>query len=145
MSPAEIGLLQAFLRRVLGAPNVGVRAKGRDAAELVAGEDAVVAEITRDDDEGEVSYTVSMGLPRASGASRNAQLDGPERMRLQEMLRMRLGAPKLDVRPRPRKTDSAEIYVGEEFIGTLSVDDAPGQIGAYFTMSILDIDLEESA
>jgi hypothetical protein len=45
------------------------------------------------------------------------------------------------VRARPRKTDSAEVYVHDEFIGTLSADVDEGY---YLTMSVLDIDLEES-
>ena len=45
----------------------------------------------------------------------------------------------LDVRARPRKTDSAEVYVHNEFVGTISADEDEGQV---LTMSILDIDLD---
>jgi hypothetical protein len=143
MNPAEIGRLETYLRKVLGSSGVSVRAKNKEDAELVAG-GAVLAEITRDEDEGETSYFISMGVSRAKGAAKDAPIDPPERLRMQSELRAKLSAPALEVRPRPRKTDSAEVYVGEEFIGTLSREDA-GDIGAFLTMSILDIDLDESA
>jgi hypothetical protein len=44
---------------------------------------------------------------------------------------------------RPKKTDSAEVYVGEEFIGVLFVDDEDGDRSFNFTMAILDTDLDE--
>ncbi|MCX7360070.1 MAG: DUF3126 family protein [Alphaproteobacteria bacterium] len=58
---------------------------------------------------------------------------------MQSALRTTLHAADLDVRERPRKTDSAEVYVHSEFVGTISVDEDEGQV---LTMSILDIDLE---
>lgn len=141
LDKGEIARLQGYLRRLLGAEGLDVRAKGADEAEvLVAGK--AIADISKDEDEGEVSYFFNMGLERAQGAARLAPLDGGERVRLEGLLRQGLGAPNLSVRARPRKTDSAEVYVGEEFIGTLSADEAPGRIGYYLTMSILDIDLE---
>ncbi|MGD9979346.1 MAG: DUF3126 family protein [Hyphomonadaceae bacterium] len=66
-------------------------------------------------------------------------MDDAERARLQTALRQVLHAADLDVRARPRKTDSAEVYVHDEFVGTVSVDEDEGQV---LTMSILDIDLE---
>ena len=141
MKPEEISRLEAYLRRVLGSSAVSVRAKGKEEAELVGG-GGVLAEVVRDEDEGETSYFISMGVSRAAGAPKNAPIDAPERVRMQEELRTKLAAPKLEVRPRPRKTDSAEVYVGEEFIGTLSREEA-GDVGAYLTMSILDIDLDD--
>jgi hypothetical protein len=44
--------------------------------------------------------------------------------------------------PRPKKTDSAEVMIGEEFIGVLSLDTEDGDRSYALTMSILDIDLE---
>ncbi|MEH3148211.1 MAG: DUF3126 family protein [Methylobacterium frigidaeris] len=43
---------------------------------------------------------------------------------------------------RPKKTDSAEVYIGEEFVGVLSVDDEDGDRSFNFSMAILDTDLE---
>ena len=43
---------------------------------------------------------------------------------------------------RPKKTDSAEVYIGEEFVGVLFLDDEDGDRSYNFTMAILDTDLE---
>ena len=110
--------------------------KGDEGELLVSGEP--VAELIRDDDEGEVSYAISLALPVKPGAKKGAPIDDGERVRLQGVMREKLHAVALDVRPRPRKTDSCEVYVGEEFIGTLSTDPDDGY---FLTMSILEMDL----
>ena len=51
--------------------------------------------------------------------------------------------PRIKVVPRPKKDDSAEVYVGEEFIGVLFRDDDEGEIAYQFQMAILDYDLQE--
>lgn len=140
MNTIESTRLGAYLSALLGSPTVSVVARGADdAAMLVDGR--AVARVLRDDDEGELSYAISLTVPRAPGAPRNAPIDEAERARLQGVLREMLHAAKLEVRARPRKTDSAEVYVHDEFIGTLSVDEDEGQV---LTMSILEIDLEDA-
>jgi len=52
------------------------------------------------------------------------------------------GNPSLQVKARPRKTDSAEVYKGEEFLGVLYRDDEDGDLSYNFSMAILDIDLD---
>ena len=47
--------------------------------------------------------------------------------------------PQMQVRARPRKDDSAEVYVGEEFLGIVFKDEDDGDYN--FSMAILDIDL----
>jgi len=48
--------------------------------------------------------------------------------------------PRLSVKARPRKDDSAEVYVGEDFLGIVFKDEDDGDYN--FSMAILDIDLE---
>jgi hypothetical protein len=48
--------------------------------------------------------------------------------------------PNLKVKARPRKDDSCEVYVGEEFIGIVFKDEDDGDYN--FSMAILDVDLE---
>ena len=48
----------------------------------------------------------------------------------------------LEVRARPRKTDSAELYKGDEFLGILYRDDEDGDLSYNFSMAILDVDLD---
>ena len=48
---------------------------------------------------------------------------------------------QIRVVPRPKKDDSAEVYIGEEFIGVLFVDDEDGDRSYNFEMAILEDDL----
>ena len=50
--------------------------------------------------------------------------------------------PRIRVVPRPKKDDSAEVYIGEEFIGVLFVDDEDADKSYNFQMAILETDLE---
>jgi len=47
--------------------------------------------------------------------------------------------PRLEVKARPRKTDSCELFVGDEFLGLIYKDEDDGDYN--FSMAILDIDL----
>ena len=58
---------------------------------------------------------------------------------LQRMFRM----SDLQVKQRPQKDDSAEVYLGEEFIGVLFRDEDEGETAYQFQMAILDYDLKE--
>ena len=49
----------------------------------------------------------------------------------------------LAVKARPKLADSAELYVGEEFLGIISRIEDEGEVSYDLSMSILDIDLEE--
>lgn len=66
-----------------------------------------------------------------------------EIIKLQKYLQMKFGNRTIDVRPRDKQDDSAEVYVGDEFIGVLYIDDDEGERSYNFSMAILDIDLEE--
>lgn len=66
-----------------------------------------------------------------------------ERARVEAYLRRRFGAKTLEVRSRPQKDDSAEVYIGEEFTGVISKDEDEGELAYHFTMTILDFDLDE--
>jgi hypothetical protein len=49
--------------------------------------------------------------------------------------------PTIEVRARPKKDDSAEVYAGDEFIGVIYLDDEDGDRSFNFSMAILDVDL----
>ena len=70
-------------------------------------------------------------------------MDKEELARLQTYLRKTFGTPKLEVRGRPKKTDSAEVFIGDEFIAVLFREDEDGEISYQFQMAILDLDLAE--
>ncbi len=64
--------------------------------------------------------------------------------RIEKFLRKTLQSPVIRVRGRPKKDDSAEVYVGDEFIGVIFRDDEdPEDISYNFQMAILDYDLSE--
>ncbi len=138
MNAAECTRLGAYLSKLLGSPTVSVVSKGDDVADVLV-HGTAVAQLLRDEDEGELSYAIDLVVPLADGAKKNAPINDAERARLQAALRQTLHAADLDVRARPRKTDSAEVYVHDEFVGTVSVDEDEGHV---LTMSILDIDLD---
>ncbi|CAH0340600.1 MULTISPECIES: DUF3126 family protein [unclassified Rhizobium] len=49
--------------------------------------------------------------------------------------------PSMVVKARPRKDDSAEVYVGDEFLGVVFKDEEDGDLSYNFSMAILDVDL----
>ncbi|RAI43343.1 DUF3126 family protein [Rhodoplanes roseus] len=69
-------------------------------------------------------------------------MDALEIRKLEGYLRRLFGNARLRVVPRPKKDDSAEIYIGEEFIGVLFVDDEDDERSYNFQMAILGSDLE---
>jgi len=66
-----------------------------------------------------------------------------EIIKIQKFLQHKFGNRAIDVRPRPKQDDSCEVYVGEEFIGMIYIDDEDGDISYTFQMAILDIDLDD--
>jgi hypothetical protein len=67
----------------------------------------------------------------------------PEELaKLTTYFRNTFGSPTITVRKRPQKDDSAEVYIGDEFIGVISKDEEEGELSYHFSMAILDIDLE---
>ena len=67
----------------------------------------------------------------------------PEIIKLQKFLQQKFGNRAIDVRPRERKDDSVEVYIGEEVLGLIYVDDEDGDRSYNFQMAILDVDLDE--
>ena len=65
-----------------------------------------------------------------------------EIMKLERYLQRMFRMTDLLVKQRPMKDDSAEVYIGEEFIGVLFRDDDEGETAYQFQMAILDYDLK---
>jgi hypothetical protein len=75
--------------------------------------------------------------------SRRHAVDVQEVRKLDAYLKKLFGNAHIRVVPRPKKEDSAEVYVGEEFIGVLFVDDEDDERSYNFQMAILATDLVE--
>jgi hypothetical protein len=69
-------------------------------------------------------------------------VDVQEIRKLEAYIRRLFGNAKLRVVPRPKKDDSAEVYIGDEFIGVLFVDDEDDERSYNFQLAILATDLE---
>jgi Protein of unknown function (DUF3126) len=131
---AEVRKLDAYLKRVLGNPNLRVvpRANDTDAADINIA-DKSIGELFVDDEDDDRSYQFQMSI--SSGVAK----DLTEIRKLDAYLKELFDNPKIRVVARPKKKDSAEVYIGEEFIGVLFVDDRAYQ----FQMAILEDDLME--
>ena len=131
MDKAEIVKLREFLRKSFGAPTLQVTpsSKSADAADVSLGERKIGA-ITVDDEDGDRSFSFAMSVPVG-------------RPVLQDYLRKLFENDKLTVVARAKKTNSAELNNGPDFLGVVSADDPQG---SSFTlqMAILDIDLDEA-
>jgi hypothetical protein len=67
----------------------------------------------------------------------------PEIIKLQKYLQLKFGNRAIDVRPRNKQNDSVEVYLGEEFLGLIYVDDEDGDKSYNFQMAILEEDLDD--
>jgi hypothetical protein len=71
--------------------------------------------------------------------SRRKILKPDEIRKLDAFFKRTFKNPDMQVKARPRKTDSAEVYVGDEFLGIVFKDEEDGDYN--FSMAILEIDL----
>lgn len=62
---------------------------------------------------------------------------------LSKYFRKTFDNPSLSVKARPKITDSAELYLGEEFLGVITKIVDEGETSYDLSMSILDFDLED--
>ena len=130
MDRQELDRLQVYLRRMLN-PEIELAARARrdDMAEIILN-DEPIGRITVDDEDGDRSYNVTIPIEMPSATPN-----------LNEVVRGKFGNPKLRVVPRPKKTDSSEIYLNDEYIAVLFRDDASGRAWT-FEMAVLDIDID---
>jgi hypothetical protein len=75
-------------------------------------------------------------------ANEEHDLKPEELQKLTQYLRMKFELPSIQVKKRPQKDDSAEVYIGDEFIGVLFRDEEDGELSYNFQMAILEYDLE---
>ena len=86
------------------------------------------------------------GRDDVAQAPRNRTADGEKIVKPEEIKKLdgyfkRTFNPQMVVKARPRKDDSAEVYIGEEFLGVVYIDDEDGDRSYNFSMAILDVDL----
>ena len=135
MNVQEIRQLDAYLKKLFGNDAIRVVPKGGDEAKVYIGEDEI-GDLTADEDEGERSYNFRMVILLGSDPSIQPV------PALNAYLRRRFDNDQLRVVVRPKKMDSLEVYMGEEFIGVLFVENEKGRRSYIFEMPILDFDLD---
>lgn len=67
-----------------------------------------------------------------------------ELARVEAYLKKTFGTKNLSVRARPKKDDSAEVYIGDDFVAILFREEEEGEVSYQFQMAILEMDLEEA-
>jgi hypothetical protein len=132
----EIRKVESYIRRLFGNTKLRLvpQPKKKDLAEIYV-DDESIGKLTVDDEDGERSYNFEMTISAA---------DVQDNPKVESYLRRVLGAAALRVVPRPKKKDSADVLIGEEFIGVLFIDEKNGKRSYNFEMAILDMDLEEA-
>ena len=139
MDVKETQQVESDLKRLFGNVRIRVAPQKADLAKVFLGEEPI-GDLTADDDDDERSYNLRMEIP--VGESEGVIADAK---RLDFWLKRKFDNEKLRVTARPRKQDSVEAYLGEEFIGVLFLDDQRGGRSYIFEMPILGIDLEPDA
>lgn len=131
MNKTELSKLEAYLRRTFGNDEIHLQAApGEDDPARVMIGNEKVADIYRDVDEGELSWSLE------------ATLDNVTVKDLEGTLRELFFARDLVVKPRPKKDDSVEVLIGEEFIGIAFREEERGDKIWKFNMAILELDVE---
>lgn len=138
MNVTEVRKLDAYLKRLFENSRIRVvpGAGNADGADVFVGEERVGG-LTVDDEDEERSYNFEIKI--TLGEAVNVK----HFKTLEAYLQRNLDNPRIRVVARPRKTDSAEVYIGEEYIGVLFFDEKEVR-SCYFEMAILELDLEEA-
>ena len=64
-----------------------------------------------------------------------------ELKKIETYLRRLFANDSIKVKARPKKDDSAEVFIGEEFVGVIYRDDEDEELSYNFQMAILEMDL----
>jgi len=134
----EVRKLDAYLRRLFGNARIRVVPTKADAADVFVGEERIGSLVLDEDEEDdERSYNFEMKITLG-----DASTTGPDLKQLGAYLKRKFDTERIRVVPRSRKKDSAEVYVGEEYIGVLFFDEKDAR-STYFELPILALDLDE--
>lgn len=136
MDVLEVKRLDAYLKKLFGNTNIRVVPKKGDAAEIFIGEDSIGA-LMLDDEDGDRSYNFRMVIQTSNDPSIQ-----PVPM-LNAYLRAKFDNDNIRVVTRPSKTDSLDLFIGEEFLGVLFVENEKGGRSYIFVLAILDVDLAD--
>ncbi|MEI8274802.1 MAG: DUF3126 family protein [Hyphomicrobiales bacterium] len=134
MDVQEVRKLDNYLKKVFGNPHIRVVPKQGEIAEVFVGEDDL-GEMTVDDEDGERSYNFRMVIQVSQDPSMQPVPT------LTNYLRLKFDNQKIRVVTRPKKMDSLEVYLGDDFLGVLFLEAEKGRKTYILELPILDIDL----
>jgi hypothetical protein len=132
----EVRKLDAYLKKLFGNSRIRVvpRPNKGDPAEVYIGEEKL-GDLNVDDEEDDLSYNFRMVI----NLGEVSDLD--QIKRLDAYLKRKFDNEAIRVVGRPKKRDSLEAYLGEEFIAVVFVDDEKARGSYILEMPILDMDL----
>ena len=138
MDVLEVRKLDAYLKRLFGNARIRVVPKKQDSADVFVGEEHIGALVLDEDEEDdERSYNFEMKITLG-----DATTTAPDIKKLDAYLKRKFDSERIRVVPRLKKKDSAEVYVGEEYVGVLFFDEKDAS-SAFFELPILALDLDE--
>jgi len=131
----ETQQVETYLKRLFGNQRLRVVPQKGDTANVLVGEDKI-GDLSVDDEDEERSYNLRMEIPLGdAGGIADAK-------RLDAYLKRKFDNERIRVVARPKKQDSVEAYIGDEFIAVLFLDDSRAGRSYIFEMPILGIDLQ---
>ena len=137
MDVTEVRKLDAYLKKLFGNAKIRVVPKTYDTAEVFVGDDDA-GELNLDDEDGDKSYNFRMVIQVSQDPTMQPVPT------LTNYLKRKFENEKIRVVTRPKKTDSLEAYIGEEFLGVLFLETEKGRKSYIFELPILDIDLVDA-
>jgi uncharacterized protein DUF3126 len=134
----EVRKLDAYLKRLFGNARIRVVPKKDTSADVFVGEERIGA-LSLDDDEedDERSYNFEMKITLG-----DASATAPDIRQIDAYLKRKFDNERIRVVPRMRKRDSAEVYVGQEYVGVLFFDEKDAR-SSFLELPILALDLDE--
>jgi hypothetical protein len=138
MDVQEVRKLDAYLKKLFGNTRLRVVPTKDDRADVFVGAEQVgTLALDEDDDDDEPSYNFEMKIMLG-----DATTTAPDLKKLDAYLKRKFDNNRIRVVPRFKKRDSAEVYVGQEYIGVLFFDENDAR-SSFFELPILALDLEE--
>ncbi len=137
MDVQEVRKLDAYLKKLFGNARLRVVPKDDRADVFVGAEHVGTLALDEDDDDDEPSYNFEMKIMLG-----DATTTAPDLKKLDAYLKRKFDNDRIRVVPRFKKRDSAEVYVGQEYIGVLFFDEKDAR-SSFFELPILSLDLDE--
>ena len=138
MDVQEVRKLDAYFKRLFGNPRIRVVPKKNESADVFVGEERIGGlSLDEDEEDDDRSYNFEMKITLGDASTK-----APDLKQLDAYLKRKFDNERIRVVSRVKKTDSAEVYVGEEYVGVLFFDEKETR-SCYFEMPILALDLED--